>query len=136
MRHGFSNKRLNRTEFMPFAPIILEEDASEYLEGYSKIHSSSKFMTTTYNIKLKSKNKIKAAIHIDNTARPQVLNENDNIDLYKILKHLKRLNGVGVVLNTSFNLHEEPIVNTPDDAIKAFATGAVDVLSIEDYIII
>ncbi len=130
------NKRLNRTEFMPFAPIILEEDASEYLEGYSKIHSSSKFMTTTYNIKLKSKNKIKAAIHIDNTARPQVLNENDNIDLYKILKHLKRLNGVGVVLNTSFNLHEEPIVNTPDDAIKAFATGAVDVLSIEDYIII
>ncbi len=129
------NRRLNRTEFMPFAPIILEEDASKIVEKYSKEHISSKFMTMTYDINTKYKDKIKAAIHVDNTARPQVLNKNDNSDIYKILKHYKKLTGIGVILNTSFNLHEEPIVNTPDDAIKAFISGAVDILSIEDYII-
>lgn len=129
------NRRLNRTEFMPFAPIILEEDASKIVEKYSKEHISSKFMTMTYDINTKYKDKIKAAIHVDNTARPQVLNKYDNSDIYKILKHYKKLTGIGVILNTSFNLHEEPIVNTPDDAIKAFISGAVDILSIEDYII-
>ena len=129
------NRRLNRTEFMPFAPIILEEDASKIVEKYSKEHISSKFMTMTYDINTRYKDKIKAAIHVDNTARPQVLNKYDNSDIYKILKHYKKLTGIGVILNTSFNLHEEPIVNTPDDAIKAFISGAVDILSIEDYII-
>ena len=129
------NKRLNRTEFMPFAPSILEDDASLILENYSKNDLAAKYMTITYNVKKEFFSKIEAAVHIDGTARPQVVSFKDNPTYYNIIKSYKELSGIGVVLNTSFNMHEEPIVNSPEDAIKAFLLGAVDVLSIGKYII-
>ena len=129
------NKRLNRTEFMPFAPVVLDKEAIKLFQKYNENHIAAKYMTTTYDVNQDFYNEIAAAIHIDETARPQVLFENDNPELYKIITAYKKLSGLGAILNTSFNLHEEPIVHTPDDAVKAYCDGAVDVLSIGSYIV-
>ncbi len=128
------NKRLNRTEFMPFAPSILSDDAPDFLESYSPGHLAAKYMTITYNVKPSKINNIQAAVHIDGTARPQVVFQEDNPSYYKIIEAYKKYSGFGVIINTSFNMHEEPIVNSPEDAIRSFLAGAVDVLSMGPFI--
>ena len=76
-----------------------------------------------------------AAVHVDNTARPQSVSKNSNLRIYNILKEYYKLTGIPVLINTSFNLHEEPIVNSPDDAMRAFNTGKIDCLVLNDYLI-
>ncbi|HOW35822.1 MAG TPA: carbamoyltransferase C-terminal domain-containing protein [Candidatus Omnitrophota bacterium] len=129
------NERLKRTEFMPFAPSMLDEDAKDFLIGYSPDHISAKYMTITYNVNPARIEQIQAAVHVDGTARPQVVFEKDNPSFHKIIKAYKKHSGFGVVINTSFNMHEEPIVNTPEDAIRAFLVGAVDVLSLGNFLV-
>jgi carbamoyltransferase len=129
------NDRLNRTEFMPFAPIILEDYASEYFLGYKSTDLAPRFMTITYDVAESKKDSIAAAVHVDGTARPQVVRKNENSTLYKVLDEYNKLTGVPSVINTSFNMHEEPIVCTPNDAIRAFKEGAVDVLAIGNFIV-
>jgi len=129
------NKRLKRTEFMPFAPSMLDTEAYRILNNYSGKEEASKYMTITYNVKEKFINKISTAIHVDGTARPQVVTRKENFDFYKTLINFKKLTGIGCLLNTSFNMHEEPIVCTPEDAIRAFKQNAIDVLAIGNFII-
>ncbi len=129
------NERLRRTEFMPFAPSMLAEDAPEFLEDYAPEHAAAKYMTITYNVKKERIDQIQAAVHVDGTARPQVVFKEDNPSFYNIIKSYKKYSGFGVVINTSFNMHEEPIVSSPDDAIRSFLIGAVDVLSLGAYIV-
>jgi len=128
------NERLNRTEFMPFAPAILDEDADTYLLNYTD-DVATKYMTTTYHTNSEVNKKIDATVHVDGTARPQVVFEADNPSFYRIIKAYKEITGVGVVINTSFNMHEEPIVNAPQDAIRSFKEGAVDVLSLGPFLL-
>lgn len=130
------NDRLSRTEFMPFAPVIMAEHAQSYFPKYKSSHTASKFMTITYDVSKELQNNIAAAVHIDGTARPQVVSKNDNSDLYDILNYYYEITGVPALINTSFNMHEEPIVCTPQDAIRAFRSGAVDVLAIGDYVVV
>ena len=129
------NKRLKRTEFMPFAPSVLDEDASNILRGYSPDHIASRYMTLTYHVNPSMINLIPAVVHVDGTARPQVVFEEDNPSYYKIIKAYKKYSGVGCVINTSFNMHEEPIVNSPEDAIRALLSGAVDILSLGEFVV-
>jgi carbamoyltransferase len=129
------NERLKRTEFMPFAPSVLAEDASNILRGYSIDHIASRYMTMTYHVNPSMINLIPAVVHVDGTARPQVVFEEDNPSYYKIIKAYKRYSGIGCLVNTSFNMHEEPIVNSPEDAIRAFLTGAVDILSMGEFVV-
>jgi carbamoyltransferase len=129
------NKRLNRTEFMPFAPSMLAEYAADYLIGYSEADSAARFMTVTYSIHPDKVQSIDAAVHVDGTARPQVVFREDNETFHKIIEAYHRISGIPAVVNTSFNMHEEPIVNTPDDAIRAYQSGAVDVLSLGPFIV-
>lgn len=129
------NKRLKRTEFMPFAPSILDVDAEHFLVGYSREHIAARYMTLTYNVKPSKAKCIPAVVHIDGTARPQVVFEKDNPSFYGIIKAYKKYSELGVVVNTSFNMHEEPIVDSPDHAIKSFLAGAVDILSIGPFIV-
>lgn len=129
------NERLHRTEFMPFAPTILQEYARDYLVGYRESDYAARYMTVTYHIKPSLIPNIAAAVHVDGTARPQVLYQADNPSFHKILMHYYHLTGIPAVINTSFNMHEEPIVNTPEDAIRAYCAGAVDVLSLGSYIV-
>jgi carbamoyltransferase len=131
------NKKLEREEFMPFAPACMEEDAPEYFEGYSeKTAFTSKFMTLTYKTKEKFRKHAPAANHVDNTARPQVVSRNDNPDYYEIIKRYRDITGYGAILNTSFNVHEEPIVRTPSDAIKSFKYSKLDALALGNYLVI
>jgi len=129
------NKKLNRTEFMPFAPIILFEDANEMLVNWNENDHNSRFMTITYKVTERMKEIAPAVVHIDGTARPQIIKSSDNERVYKILNEYKKITGIPVLINTSFNLHEEPIVNTPNDALRVLAQKAVDILVINNLYI-
>jgi len=128
------NERLRRTEFMPFAPSVLDEEAPRFLLNYSPDHIAAKYMTITYDVNPDLVDLIPAVVHIDKTARPQVVFEEDNPEFYRIIKAYKKHSGFGVIVNTSFNMHEEPVVNTPEDAVRAYSAGAVDLLSLGSFI--
>ncbi|EHP88839.1 carbamoyltransferase C-terminal domain-containing protein [Methanotorris formicicus] len=110
------NKILKRSEFMPFAPTILYEHVDEYLEN----PTYSPFMTMLFKVKEESREKINGVVHVDNTTRPQTLKREVNPTYYDIINHVFESKGVPVVLNTSFNMHGEPIVGTVDDALRTF----------------
>ena len=76
-----------------------------------------------------------ATVHIDNTARPQVIRYNDNPDYYELIKRYYKISSRPALINTSFNHHEEPIVCTPEDAIRSFKKGNVDILFMENIMI-
>ena len=120
---------------MPFAPSIREEDAGDWYEGWSGDDVAARFMTITYNIKPGMDEKAAAVAHVDRTARPQVVRQQDNPKYHRILSEYKDLTGLPLIINTSFNMHEEPIVCTPGDAVRAFQEGSVDILALEDFIV-
>jgi carbamoyltransferase len=76
-----------------------------------------------------------AAVHIDGTARPQLVSAHSNPSFHRILSRYHQLTGIPAVINTSFNMHEEPIVCTPQDAIRAFLLGNIDYLAIDDFLV-
>jgi carbamoyltransferase len=128
------NKRLRRTEFMPFAPSILEEDAEKYLKDIGGARDTARFMTITFDCTDEMKESCPGVVHIDGTARPQLVSRRDNPSYYRIIEAFKRRTGIGCIVNTSFNIHEEPIVCTPEDAIRAFKDGHLDVLAIGPFV--
>jgi len=130
------NNRLNRTEFMPFAPYVRDVDFQEYFEIAPKDVIPFKFMTITCDVNAKGKKETPATTHIDGTARPQIIYRDQNPSYYDILTEYKKRTGVGVLVNTSFNMHEEPIINTPLEAIVTFQRGGLDVLAIGNYLLI
>ena len=127
------NIRLNRTEFMPFAPCVLDTRVKDYFVDYDEEDFFAQFMTSTFRVYPKRIKEIEAVVHIDGTARPQIVTKKSNASLYKVLKNFEKKTGIGCLVNTSFNLHEEPIVNNPDDAL--LFTRCVDVLAINDYLV-
>ena len=129
------NKKLRRTEFMPFAPITLEKEAPKMYYGLKKKKISTKFMTITCNCTRKAINLFPAAIHVDKTARPQIINKKINSKIYKLLSEYFKISKIPTLINTSFNVHEEPIVCSPEDAMRAFLKSKLDYLYIEDYIV-
>lgn len=129
------NKRLERTEFMPFAPYVLAEDADTVFEIDDSNRHACEFMTITTKVKPDFVDVIPAAVHIDGTARPQIVSREQNTLYYDILEHFKALTGIPCLVNTSFNAHEEPIINTPEEALKALYDNRVDFLVCEQGII-
>ena len=129
------NDRLKRTEFMPFAPAILAEHAKDMYKNWNENNVPSQFMTMTFNVTDKHKELAPATVHIDGTARPQVVNYSDNPRFYNILKNYYELTGIPIIINTSFNIHEEPIVNTPTEALKILKQNSVDILILNDFLI-
>ena len=129
------NKKLHRTEFMPFAPSMTEKGAHAFLRGYRDDHVAAEFMTVTYDILPGMAEKIPAVVHVDNTARPQVVRKDINPSYHRIIEAFGEITGVAVVLNTSFNIHEEPIVYTPEDAIRGFLDAKLDFLSMGPFLV-
>lgn len=127
------NKRLERTEFMPFAPIILEEDAPQYFENFDAGRLPARFMTICFNVTEYGKKMAPGIVHKDGTARPQIVNATHNTYVYNALKAYKAKSGLALGINTSFNKHEEPIVCHPRDAIEELLRGGVDTLFLENY---
>lgn len=124
----------NRDFWMPFAPIVLDEDKDKYLKYLSK--SIGYYMMMAYDTKEESRNDLVAAIHVyDKTARAQILIKEFNPKLWEIINHFKELTGKGVLLNTSFNIHGEPIVGSPEDAIDVLKRSGLKYLAMGPYLI-
>lgn len=129
------NTRLKRTEFMPFAPSMLSSDTKRYLHYHRPSDIPSRFMTITFDCTRAAKKEIPAVVHVDGTARPQLVDRNANPRYYRVLKEYKRLTGLSAFVNTSFNIHEEPIVCTPNDAIRSYKLGSCDILILGNYVV-
>jgi carbamoyltransferase len=129
------NDRLNRTEFMPFAPISLAERANDLYTNVDRMRYSAEFMTVTTDCTPQMRSQSPAAVHVDGTARPQLVTEEINPGAYRIIKEYEARTGIPTLINTSYNMHEEPIVCSPDDAIRAFKDGGLEVLAIGDFIV-
>jgi len=125
------NERLGRNEFMPFAPVIIKEHCHEWFPGWKPEHFAARFMTITYDVNPSKIEIAPAIVHQDGTARPQVLYQEDNPFLYSVISEFNKISGLPLLINTSFNLHEEPIVCKPEQGLKALMNGALDVLAIE-----
>ncbi len=132
--NAWLNERLSRTEFMPFAPVTLAEQADDSFENVDGARDTARFMTIAFDGTEHVRKTCPGVVHIDGTARPQILNEADNPRYYRILSEFHRRTGISSVVNTSFNLHEEPIVCTPQDAIRAFQIGHLDMLAIGPFL--
>ena len=127
------NERLDRSEFMPFAPSVLADHADDIFEGVEKARHTAEFMTITFDVKREWRPRIPAVVHVDGTARPQLVRRETNPLYYSLIDEYRRLSGIPLVLNTSFNVHEEPIVCAPVEAIRAYSERRVDCLAIGPF---
>jgi carbamoyltransferase len=124
--HDLLNKRLARSEFMPFAPVITAEKAAAVFD-IDKVNAyACRFMTITCNVKPEWRQRIAAVVHVDGSARPQTIEREANPLYHDILTAFERESGLPVLVNTSFNVHEEPIVNKPSECVKALLDGRID----------
>jgi carbamoyltransferase len=129
------NERLQRTEFMPFAPATLSEHADGCFIGLDGARDPARFMTVTFDCTETMKRQSPGVVHCDGTARPQLVDHETAPDLHGILSAYHRRTGVPSIVNTSFNMHEEPIVCTPEDALRAFRLGHLDYLAMGDFLV-
>jgi carbamoyltransferase len=129
------NQRLQRSEFMPFAPATLAEHAEDCYLNAGKARDTARFMTVTYDCKPGMKTACPAAVHIDGTARPQIVDKTTYPGLYAILTRYHELTGTASVINTSYNMHEEPIVCSANDAIRAFKQSGLPYMALGDYLV-
>ena len=130
------NDKIKYRDFwMPFTPSILDYRAKDYLVNPKNLKSP--FMTLAFDTTPLGQEHLKAAIHpADFTARPQVLEKEANSEYYELIQEFEKATGVGVVLNTSFNLHGEPIVRGAEDAWHTFTESDLDALLLNGTLII
>ncbi len=119
------NRRLERSDFMPMAPVILEEYASEMIEELNA-PKCAPFMTICYKAKPEWARKVPAVVHIDGTMRPQILKREVNPYYYDIVDEFRKLTGVPCLINTSFNVHESPIIAWVSQAMTAMGQNRID----------
>jgi carbamoyltransferase len=125
------NKKIKKREsFRPFAPSVLREEVSRFFEQ----DIDSPFMMHVVKFKTEFLGKFPAVTHIDGTGRLQTVDRDNNALYYKLIKEFKKLTGYGILLNTSFN-ENEPIVDTPAQAVACFKRTDMDVLVMGDYIV-
>lgn len=126
------NRRIKEREgYRPFAPSVLEEAAEAYFPGLG----SSPYMLFVVPVSDKARAEIPAVVHIDGTARPQTVCARVNPLYHRLISCFRELTGVPAVLNTSFNVAGEPIVNTPSDALRCFFGSGLDALVIGSFVV-
>ena len=130
MKDIINSKIKKRESFRPFAPSVLEEDTSKFFECDIR----SEFMNHIIKFKDEWRDVFPSVCHVDSTARLQTVNRENNPLFYKLISDLKKITGYGMILNTSFN-ENEPIVDTPDQAIDCFLRTDMDVLFLEKFMI-
>ena len=129
------NKKLKRTEFMPFAPATLKKFRGELFLNTDGAEMTAEFMTITFDCTEEMIKEGAGVVHIDETARPQFVTKESNPSFYKIIKEFHALTGMRSLINTSFNMHEEPIVCTPEDGVRGFLDGNLDYLAMGNFIV-
>jgi carbamoyltransferase len=130
MKDILNSRVKHRQPFRPFAPIVLQERADEIFLG----PGDSPYMLMAKHVAPEWKDRIPAIVHVDGTARVQTVDEETNPILYRLLKEFDALTGVPVLVNTSFNIKGEPIVETPQDAIECFLGTGIDYLILHDTV--
>jgi len=121
----------HREDFRPFAPSVLEEYGDEYFVNYHP----SPYMLEVFPVKPAARQKIPAVVHVDGTSRIQTVSRKTNPLYWRMIDRFRQLKGVPIVLNTSFNVRGEPIVNTPREALRCFYATGMDALVIGRYMI-
>ena len=132
MKDLLNSRVKHREDFRPFAPSCLEERAPEYFPGCT----SSPFMLFVYPVAESKRASVPAITHIDGTARVQTVSREGNPRYYALIEEFEKLRGVPMVLNTSFNVMGEPIVNTPDEALACFQSTGIDALVMGGYVVL
>ena len=131
MKDILNSRVKHRQPFRPFAPIVLAERAAEVFEGEEDLP----FMLIAKRVRPEWRDRIPAVVHVDGTARVQTVREQTNPVLYRLLKEFEALTGVPVLINTSFNVKGEPMVETPRDAVVCFLTTGIDHLVLHDTLV-
>jgi carbamoyltransferase len=128
------NAQLKRSGIMPFAPITRSVDAPAMYDNLSSASWSSEFMTVSFNCSDTMIREAPAAVHRDGTARPQVLRQETDPELYEILTAHRAVTGTSSAINTSLNLHEEPMVLSPRDARHCAASAGIEVAQLGELL--
>src|SRR5947199_8583761 len=131
MKDIFYSRVKHRQAFRPFAPIVLAERMTDIFEG----EEDSPFMLIAKPVRSEWRDRVPGIVHVDGTARVQTVREATNPMLYRLLKEFEALTGVPVLINTSFNVKGEPIVETPRDAVICFLTTGIDNLVLHDTLV-
>ncbi|MFT7643061.1 MAG: carbamoyltransferase [Pirellulaceae bacterium] len=121
-----------REEFRPFAPVVLEERREEYFV----LDRPSPYMLLVADIRQEKRAEIPAVTHVDGTGRVQTVSREFNPPFYTLIERFCQATGTPVILNTSFNVAGEPIVESPEDAIRCFLSTDIDALLIEDRLLV
>ncbi|MCS4149374.1 carbamoyltransferase [Salinibacter ruber] len=127
-------------EFRPFAPSILEEAVDAYVDGYDTPRSSNvgaapdPFMQQVYPVREEKRDEIPAVTHVDGTGRLQAVGKDRNPAYHKLISTFAEKTGTPVVLNTSFN-ENEPIVESPEQALDCFFRTAMDAVVVENTLV-
>src|SRR5581483_3631214 len=124
-----------REPFRPFAPSVLAEAAGDYFDPKITGQPAAKFMLCVSKLRESRRDQIPAVAHVDGSARPQVVEREDNPRYYALIESFGKATGVPVLLNTSFNLRGEPIVSTPAQALATFARSEMDALYMDRYVV-
>jgi carbamoyltransferase len=133
MKERINDKVKHREKFQPFAPAVLEEEASKYFDLFDL--GTSPYMLFALPVRKSQQQKLVAATHIDGTARVQTVSRKWNPVFWEIISEFNKITGVPVILNTSFNDRNEPIVCTPENAIGCFLSTDIDILVIDNLLI-
>jgi carbamoyltransferase len=132
MKNILNEKVKNREWYRPFAPVCRLEDVSKYF----KFSGESRWMSFCPEVREEWREKLTSITHIDGTARVQTVTKEENEWLYNLITEFEKVSGIGVLLNTSFNINGKPILSTYKDALHVFKTTQMDKLILEDYYII
>jgi len=129
---SFINSEIKfREDFRPFAPSVLREDVSLYFNT----DRESPYMILVDQVRPEWRDKLKSVVHEDDSCRIQTVTPDWNPKFYELLQEFKRITGISVLLNTSFNRRGMPIVETPDEALQFFYSCRLDCLTIHDYVV-
>ena len=128
------NDLLHRTEFMPFAPSVQLEYAADCFKNTSGALDTARFMTITFDCTDWFWEKCPGVVHVDGTARPQIIDRAESPAYWTIIDEYRRRTGLPAIINTSFNMHEEPIVCSPQDAVRAFLKSRLDYLALGPFL--
>ncbi|MEW6378188.1 MAG: carbamoyltransferase C-terminal domain-containing protein [bacterium] len=126
------NQRVKfRESFRPFCPSLLWEKAGEYLQDFRDEY----FMITSFDVKPEKRDRIPAVVHVDGTVRPQMVRKEANPLYWELIHEFGKLTGEYILLNTSFNIKGEPIINHPREAIRCFFDTGLDALFLGNFVL-
>jgi len=131
MKDLINNRVKHREPWRPFAPSILEEKIGRYINP----PMPSPYMILAFDTIPAAQPELVSAVHVDGTCRPQTVSRATNPRYWELIKRFEEITGIPAVLNTSFNVESQPIVNTPYQAIDTFLNCDLDALAIGDYLV-